>query len=126
MVGNGSSLSAFNEAFRWTSGGGMAGLGDFLGGNTFSTALGVSADGSIIAGYGVSASGAEAFRWTSGGGLVGLGNLPGEISATPRGPSRRTARSSWGELPQRQGIRLFAGPARRDGWSGRLAGRRLF
>jgi probable HAF family extracellular repeat protein len=55
----------------------MVGLGDLPGGSFNSRAYGVSADGSVIVGYGNSASGSEAFRWTSGGGMVGLGDLPG-------------------------------------------------
>ncbi|MBX9792466.1 MAG: PEP-CTERM sorting domain-containing protein [Pirellulales bacterium] len=88
VVGFGSSASA-SEAFRWTSGGGagqgtMVGLGDLPGGIFSSYANGVSADGSVVVGYGLSASGYEAFRWTSGGGagqgtMVGLGDLPGGI-----------------------------------------------
>jgi probable HAF family extracellular repeat protein len=65
------------EAFRWTSSGGMVGLGDLAGGSFLSAATAVSADGSVVVGQGVSASGAEAFRWTSGGGMVGLGDLAG-------------------------------------------------
>ncbi len=66
-----------NEAFRWTSGGGMVGLGDLAGGDFNSSANAVSSDGSVIAGLAESASGFEAFRWTSGGGIVGLGDLAG-------------------------------------------------
>jgi probable HAF family extracellular repeat protein len=65
------------EAFRWTSAGGMVGLGDLPGGDFLSFAVRVSGDGSVIVGYGASASGTEAFRWTSAGGMVGLGDLPG-------------------------------------------------
>jgi probable HAF family extracellular repeat protein len=65
------------EAFRWTSGGGMVGLGDFDDGSFDSQAMGVSANGSVVVGYGSTASGLEAFRWTSGGGMVSLGDLSG-------------------------------------------------
>ena len=47
-------------------------------GGTYSIAQGVSADGSVVVGYGNSTaagSGTEAFRWTSGG-MVGLGFIP--------------------------------------------------
>ena len=47
------------------------------GGDVFSRAYGVSADGSVIVGQGVSASGHEAFRWKINEGMVGLGDLPG-------------------------------------------------
>jgi probable HAF family extracellular repeat protein len=66
----------YSMAFRWTSGGGMVGLGDLPGGQVGSYALDVSADGSTVVGYGTTDSGREAFRWTSGG-LQGLGDLPG-------------------------------------------------
>jgi len=56
---------------------GMVGLGDLPGGGYWSQALGVSSDGSVVVGYGNSASGAEAFRWTQAGGMEGLGDLPG-------------------------------------------------
>jgi probable HAF family extracellular repeat protein len=67
------------EAFRWTSAGGMVGLGDLPGGASRSQANAVSADGSVIVGRGTSDSGIEAFRWTSALGMVGLGDLPGGI-----------------------------------------------
>ena len=43
-----SSATAGGEAFRWTSGGGMVGLGDLPGGDTASFAFGVSSDGQTI------------------------------------------------------------------------------
>ena len=52
-------------------------LGDLPGGVFASSAAGISADGSVVTGYGFNASGPEAFRWTREGGLVGLGALPG-------------------------------------------------
>src|ERR1043166_4071537 len=61
--------SAFAASFQ--------GLGDLSGGSFFSTAYGVSADGSVVVGLGNSGSGTEAFRWTSSGGMVGLGDLGG-------------------------------------------------
>jgi probable HAF family extracellular repeat protein len=67
------------EAFRWTSVSGMVGLGDLPSGQVRSEASAVSADGSVVVGYGSSASGIEAFRWTSAGGMVGLGDLPGGL-----------------------------------------------
>src|SRR5437868_2653577 len=58
------------EAFRWTSGEGMVGLGylSFLPFGKNSFARGVSADGSVIVGD----SSGQAFRWTSEDGMVGL------------------------------------------------------
>ena len=78
IVGVGNSDSG-DEAFRWTSGGGMIGLGDLPDGIFNSVANAVSADGSVVVGIGDGASGPEAFRWTSGGGMIGLGDLAGGI-----------------------------------------------
>ena len=76
IVGVGESASG-SEAFRWTSAGGMVGLGDLPGGGFSSYPAGVSGDGSVVVGASSSASSLEAFRWTSDGGMVGLGKLPG-------------------------------------------------
>ncbi len=51
------------------------GLGDFPGGTFESSALRVSADGSVVVGYGTSDSGKQAFRWTQSEDMVSLGNL---------------------------------------------------
>jgi probable HAF family extracellular repeat protein len=59
------------EAFRWTSGGGMVGLGYLPGSSSNGWAHGVSGDGSVVVGD----SGHDSFRWTSGGGMVGLGSF---------------------------------------------------
>lgn len=55
------------------------GLGDLPGGVFESRAQGVSADGSVVVGISISASGVEAFRWVENGNpkMVGLGDLPG-------------------------------------------------
>ena len=53
----------------------FTGLGDLAGGGFSSAALGVSGDGSVVVGAGISASEQEAVRWTSGGGMVGLGGI---------------------------------------------------
>ncbi len=78
IVGYSTSASG-SQAFRWTSGTGMVGLGYLSAASSVSVAFGASGDGSVVVGYGFSASGQEAFRWTSGGGMVGLGDLPGGI-----------------------------------------------
>jgi probable HAF family extracellular repeat protein len=52
------------EAFRWFNGL-MTGLGDLPGGDFFSTASAVSADGSVIVGQGTGANGEVAFIWDS-------------------------------------------------------------
>jgi probable HAF family extracellular repeat protein len=84
VVGYGTS-AAGEEAFRWTERTGMASLGDLpggdnrseVGGDVGSRALGVSADGKFIVGWGTSVNGQEAFRWTARGGMIPLGDLPG-------------------------------------------------
>lgn len=53
------------------------GLGDLDGSAFYSTAEGISADGSTVVGLGRSDNGFEAFRWTRDGGMEGLGDLPG-------------------------------------------------
>jgi probable HAF family extracellular repeat protein len=77
VVGTSLNDSFVPEAFRWTSGG-IVGIGDLPGSvvGDGSSAAAASADGSVIVGYGTSASGREAFRWTTGG-MVGLGDLAG-------------------------------------------------
>ncbi len=63
----GESISSIGqEAFRWTIGGGMAGLGELRGGpfgGFVSRAIGVSADGNTVVGHGRSTFGFEAFIW---------------------------------------------------------------
>jgi probable HAF family extracellular repeat protein len=84
----GFSKSAFGgEAFRWTAGGGMIGLGDLPGGVFSSSADGVSSDGSVVVGSSNSAFGGEAFRWTAGDGMVGMGVLPGDNASHAMAPS---------------------------------------
>jgi probable HAF family extracellular repeat protein len=61
------------EAFRWTSAGGLVGLGGGFG----SDANGVSADGSVVVGNASSDTSGFPFRWTSQSGIVPLGNLGG-------------------------------------------------
>lgn len=70
-----SSLPFDTQAFRWTSGGGIVGLGGLGGAPYGSQAFGVSSDGSCIVGSALSANGAEAFRWDSVNGMAGLGFL---------------------------------------------------
>ena len=74
------------QAFRWTTGSGMVGLG-YLPGGTNSIASGVSADGSIVVGTSSSAFSNQAFRWTAGSGMVGLGYLPGYTNSIATGVS---------------------------------------
>ncbi len=60
------------EALRWTEAGGMVGLGDLAGGDFLSCAIDVSADGSIIVGYGYTAAGSTAFIWDADNGMRNL------------------------------------------------------
>jgi probable HAF family extracellular repeat protein len=76
IVGYSDTSTAFMQAFRWTQAGGMVALPDLPGGNEFSEALGVSADGSVAVGQGTSDAGIEACVWTTDG-AFGLGSLPG-------------------------------------------------
>lgn len=68
------------EAFRWTQGTGMAGLGYFVGGN-FSYARGVNGDGTVVVGSAdrptelvPSINGVYGFRWTEATGLQYIGD----------------------------------------------------
>ncbi len=84
----GKTVTLDGEAFRWTDGGGMVGLGDLAGGSFQSAAEGTSADGSVVVGFSNSGSGTEAFRWTASGGMVGLGHLVGRsVTSIARGTS---------------------------------------
>jgi probable HAF family extracellular repeat protein len=78
VVGFSSTTGASYEAFRWTSGGGMVGLGELPGNVTSfrSAARAVSADGAVITGEAATTN-YQAYRWTAATGLVSLGTLPG-------------------------------------------------
>src|SRR3990172_1963430 len=58
------------------------GLGDLPGERFESEAHAVSADGTVVVGYGTSPAGNEAFRWTAATGMVALGDLPGGSSTS--------------------------------------------
>ncbi len=78
------------QAYRWTSGSGMVGLGDLPGRAFISVAYGISDDGSVVVGKSSSSgslSGMEAFRWSESGGMVGLGILPDGRSSYARNVS---------------------------------------
>ncbi|MEX2140777.1 MAG: hypothetical protein WD894_16055 [Pirellulales bacterium] len=74
-------LSPSLQAFRWPGGGAFQGLGDLPGGVFRSSATDVSANGSVIVGFGTTADGPEAFRWTAATGMVGIGSLDGGESS---------------------------------------------
>lgn len=66
------------EAFLWTAGGGMIGLGHLPGGIEWSEAHGISADSSIIVGWSITGSGFhEAFRYENGA-MHGIGFADGD------------------------------------------------
>ncbi len=69
--------SGVYEAFRWTSSGGLSGIGELPGGQNFSVGASCSNQGDVIVGTSYSANGYEAFRWKAGGAMQGLGDLPG-------------------------------------------------
>ncbi len=84
-------------AIRWTAEDGLTPLGDFEGGRLSSAALGISADGSTIVGYGT--PGAESplisvphpFRWTQASGMVDLLTAP---LPAPKPPTARALATS--------------------------------
>jgi uncharacterized membrane protein len=86
VVGSSPSSLTFNtdEAYRWTSAGGLVGLGASGPPNPppspTSRAFGASSDGAVVVGE--DGPGArKAFRWTSATGRVSLGVLPGQTSS---------------------------------------------
>ena len=75
-----------DEAFRWSAGQGMVGLGT-LPAHVDSLATDVSGDGSVVAGY-AGRPGADnpgelrrAWRWTAAAGITDLGALPGHLES---------------------------------------------
>jgi len=56
-------------------------LGDLPGGNVFSKASGISADGSVVVGEAGANGGVKAFRWTSVDGMQALEGLTGQAHA---------------------------------------------
>jgi uncharacterized membrane protein len=71
IVGQAGSAAALTEAFLWTSGGGMVGLG-FLPGDSRSVAQDVSLAGGSVVGQSSGASGDTAFLWTPEHGMRSL------------------------------------------------------
>ena len=84
VVGS-SGVGLAREAFRWTTAGGLVGLGDLPGGAVLSVATGVSANGKVVVGFSESQSGREAFMWSEETGMVGLGDLPGGLFGSEAG-----------------------------------------
>ncbi|MEQ8843608.1 MAG: GC-type dockerin domain-anchored protein [Phycisphaerales bacterium] len=86
VVGNSQSSNG-REAFRWTAGDGLVGLGSLGGSFFFSNAAAVDATGATVVGGASAPEGILAYRWRVSTGLVSLGDLPGgteesEASAT--------------------------------------------
>lgn len=68
--------------------GSLIGLGDLAGGSNYSEAYSVSAEGAVVVGYSLAASGGAGFRWTEAGGITSTGDLfGGTISAINRAVS---------------------------------------
>lgn len=65
-----------SEAYRYADNTGMVGLGDIPGGDFYSEAQAVSADGQVIVGISMTDNYTEPFRWTAEGSMVSLGRLP--------------------------------------------------
>ena len=65
----GKRLVQTSEAFRWSAESGMQHLGDLPGGENQSVPFAVSADGSVIAGQGLTENGSEAFVWDASKGM---------------------------------------------------------
>lgn len=87
------------RGFRWTSATGMVALGDLLGGNNFSQARSISADGSVIVGSSIGAEGERAVRWASGSPVpVSLGSpagLPGDSEAASVSGNSQVIVGTW-------------------------------
>ncbi len=84
------------EAFRWTSGSGMEGLGDLPDGKDESSAYGVSADGIVVVGVGNYLYGEEAFYWTTYSGVIGgLGTLSGGGHGSLQSRAYGVSADSW-------------------------------
>jgi probable HAF family extracellular repeat protein len=74
------------QAFRWTLGGGMQALGFLPGAGFYSSARGMSGDGSVIVGWAADAGNVNRpFRWTQATGMVDLSG--GAFAGLARGVS---------------------------------------
>jgi len=63
-------------------------IGDLTGGEYYSRAFGISANGKVIVGESSTEGGKEAFYWTSSEGMVSIGDLPGgDLNSSARATS---------------------------------------
>gem|GEM_PF-3314869 len=84
VAGTSSHGGGEGQAFRWTAGGGVVGLGLLPTTTTCGLlTLPANVDGSVL--YGL--CGSNAFRWTASSGIVSLGSLPGYERLVPFGMS---------------------------------------
>jgi probable HAF family extracellular repeat protein len=101
------------EAFRWTPGGGMVGLGDLAGGDFRSLAFDVSADGSAIVGRGKAASldsqsGVDrAFRWTEAAGMQQFTTEELDVTVNTSRRVSRDGETVFGDGTRRTGPGMF-------------------
>ena len=65
-------------AAQWTAATGWVSVGDIVGGTLISQVLGMSANGTVLVGWGSSDAGFESVRWTAGT-PVAMGDLPGGV-----------------------------------------------
>ena len=63
------------ELFRWTESGGLQRLGGPPGGPDSVSAVGISADGSVIAGYAIASGSTEGFLWDAAHGIRSLKDI---------------------------------------------------
>lgn len=83
ITGHGTVSGSLFKAFRWTPALGLTALPDPVGSpNSYSEGNGVSADGSIIAGYAPPSTLYQAATWTGTNNAVLLGDLPGGSTAS--------------------------------------------
>lgn len=75
IVGSGMGASLDAQAFHWSAAAGMVGLGD-IPGTLLLNANSISADGSVILGYGLAGQHYFPFRWTAETGPIKLTDLP--------------------------------------------------
>lgn len=104
VVGYSSEQSGTAHAFRWSAATGMVPV---LAGGSNNFAVGVSHDGSVIAGNLYDAVAREAFRWSAATGTVGIGELPGGPSFSDAKEISRDGTTIVGESDSASGREAF-------------------